>query len=77
MEQRLACRSRFEGNFEMLKRKGTFVSVGASSGPIPPFSPLKLSAKNLKFCLPTYVLVRVRSCPYAHAAWPQDLRIPR
>jgi NADPH2:quinone reductase len=66
MEWRLTCWSRFEGNFEILKRKGTFVSVGKASGAIPPFSPLKLSAKNLKFCVPTYVRMYVKSFAFTH-----------
>ena len=42
----------FENNFKLLKRKGTFVSFGNASGPIPPFPPLKLTEKNLKFLRP-------------------------
>jgi len=42
----------FENNFKLLKRKGTFVSFGNASGPIPPFSPLKLMEKNIKFIRP-------------------------
>lgn len=44
--------SRFEGNFQLLKRKGTLVSFGNASGPVPPFSPLKLMEKNLKLIRP-------------------------
>ena len=43
---------RFEKNFELLKRKGTFVSFGNASGPAPAFSPLKLADKNLKITRP-------------------------
>jgi NADPH2:quinone reductase len=43
----------------MLKRKGTLVSVGNASGAVPPFAPLKLSAKNLKIVRPKYVLPSV------------------
>ncbi|KAK0500765.1 hypothetical protein EDD18DRAFT_1145765 [Armillaria luteobubalina] len=43
----------FEDNFKLLRRKGTFVSVGNASGPIAPFSPLKLIEKNLKFLRPS------------------------
>ncbi|KAJ3798570.1 hypothetical protein GGU11DRAFT_723061 [Lentinula aff. detonsa] len=43
----------FESNFEMLRRKGTLVSVGNASGAVPPMSPLKLLPKNLKLCRPT------------------------
>jgi hypothetical protein len=49
----------------MLKRKGTFVSLGNASGPVPPFSPLKLSAKNLKLCLPSCVRRCVQACIYS------------
>ncbi|KLO09276.1 NAD(P)-binding protein [Schizopora paradoxa] len=45
----------FEGNFKILKRKGTFVSYGNASGPVPPFAPLKLTEKNLKFLRPTAI----------------------
>ncbi|KAF5391611.1 hypothetical protein D9757_002427 [Collybiopsis confluens] len=43
----------FESNFEMLRRKGTLVSVGNASGAVPPMPPLKLVAKNLKLLRPT------------------------
>jgi NADPH2:quinone reductase len=46
---------RFEDDFKMLKRKGTLVGVGNASGPIPPFSPLKLGEKNTKLLRPAYV----------------------
>ena len=44
--------SRFEKNFQLLKRKGTLVSFGNASGPVPPFSPLKLGEKNIKLVRP-------------------------
>ncbi|KAJ3723610.1 NAD(P)-binding protein [Lentinula guzmanii] len=43
----------FEMDFQILKRKGTLVSVGNASGPVPPFSPLKLMAKNHKLVRPS------------------------
>jgi NADPH:quinone reductase-like Zn-dependent oxidoreductase len=43
---------RFELDFEIIRRKGTIVSVGNASGPVPPFSPLKLMPKNLKLLRP-------------------------
>ena len=43
----------FDADFKMLRRKGTLVSVGNASGPVPPFPPLKLSEKNLKLLRPT------------------------
>jgi len=48
----------FDNNFKLLKRKGTLVSLGNASGAVPPFSPLKLSEKNLKILrpvLPNYI----------------------
>lgn len=38
----------FESDFDIVKRKGTIVSLGNASGPVPPFAPLKLGPKNLK-----------------------------
>ncbi|KAJ7597729.1 NAD(P)-binding protein [Mycena floridula] len=43
----------FDGNFKVLKRKGTLVSVGNASGAVPPFAPIKLVEKNLKLLRPT------------------------
>jgi len=43
----------WEDNFKSIARKGTIVSLGNSSGVVPPFAPLKLSAKNLKVARPT------------------------
>ncbi|KAJ7070700.1 NAD-P-binding protein [Mycena amicta] len=43
----------FDSNFKMLKRKGTFVSVGNASGAVPPFPPIRLAEKNLKLLRPT------------------------
>lgn len=42
----------FETSIDALKVKGTFVSFGNASGPIPPFLPTKLSPKNIKFVRP-------------------------
>ncbi|QLQ80411.1 hypothetical protein HG537_0D04120 [Torulaspora globosa] len=42
----------FEISLEALKIKGTFVSFGNASGPIPPFPPTMLSPKNIKFVRP-------------------------
>jgi NADPH:quinone reductase len=36
----------------MIARKGTIVSIGNASGAVPPFSPLKLSGKNVKILRP-------------------------
>jgi hypothetical protein len=38
----------------MIKRKGTIVSIGNASGPVPPFAPLKLVQKNIKLARPAY-----------------------
>ncbi|KAI0691988.1 NAD-P-binding protein [Cytidiella melzeri] len=49
----------FMANFDLVRRKGTLVSVGNSSGPVDPISPLKLAPKNLKLVrpsMPNYVV---------------------
>lgn len=45
--------SSWEDNFKIVARKGTIVTMGNSSGAVPPFAPLKLVAKNLKVVRPT------------------------
>lgn len=35
-------------DFDVVRRKGTIVSLGNASGAVPPFAPLKLGPKNLK-----------------------------
>lgn len=40
-------------NFEIVKRKGSFVSFGKASGLIPPLSIYKLTPKNIKLLSPT------------------------
>lgn len=45
----------WEQNFEFIRRKGTIVSIGNASGAVPPFAPLKLGPKNVKFVRPVYV----------------------
>ncbi|BGP21016.1 hypothetical protein JCM10213_003220 [Rhodosporidiobolus nylandii] len=42
----------FDVDFELLRRKGTLVTLGNASGPVAPFAPLKLGPKNLKVCRP-------------------------
>lgn len=42
----------WEDNFTSIRRKGTIVSFGNASGVVPPFSVLKLGAKNVKICRP-------------------------
>lgn len=46
-------KSTFEGDLEVLNRKGTLVSFGNASGAVPPFSIAKLSQKNVKVLRPT------------------------
>jgi len=43
----------WEDDFKSIARKGTIVSLGNSSGVVPPFAPLKLTPKNLKVVRPT------------------------
>jgi len=43
----------FDNNFKLIRRKGTIVSIGNASGPVPPFPPLKLVEKNVKLLRPT------------------------
>ena len=38
----------FDSDFDLVRRKGTIVTCGNASGPVPPFAPLKLGPKNLK-----------------------------
>ncbi|KAK3312349.1 hypothetical protein B0H66DRAFT_486159 [Apodospora peruviana] len=42
----------FDGDLEMIARKGTLVSFGNASGPVPPIDVLKLGAKNIKLMRP-------------------------
>ncbi|CEL63635.1 hypothetical protein RSOLAG1IB_10913 [Rhizoctonia solani AG-1 IB] len=44
--------STWEDDFVSIARKGTIVSYGNASGVVPPFSVLKLGAKNVKVCRP-------------------------
>ncbi|GFZ44358.1 hypothetical protein JCM24511_02080 [Saitozyma sp. JCM 24511] len=43
----------WEEDFEVVRPKATIVTFGNSSGPIPPFAPLKLFPKALKVTRPT------------------------
>lgn len=45
----------FEDNFVLVKRKGTLVLLGNSSGAPPPLDLLRLGEKNIKICRPRYV----------------------
>ncbi|GAA5857735.1 hypothetical protein JCM9279_006039 [Rhodotorula babjevae] len=42
----------FDMDFDLLRRKGTLVTLGNASGPAPAFAPLRLGPKNLKVCRP-------------------------
>ena len=44
---------RFDNNFKLLKRKGTLISLGNASGPVPPVPLFKLTEKNIKLLRPT------------------------
>ncbi|KAG9235837.1 hypothetical protein BJ875DRAFT_256473 [Amylocarpus encephaloides] len=46
-------KDQFENDLKVLRRKGTLVSYGNSSGAVPPFAISKLAAKNLKLLRPT------------------------
>ena len=59
----------WESNFEIAARKGTIVTFGNASGPVPAFAPLKLAPKNLKICRPTlfnYVTTREERETYSN-----------
>ncbi|PIL35709.1 hypothetical protein GSI_02439 [Ganoderma sinense ZZ0214-1] len=43
----------FQKNFEMIRFKGTIVSMGAASGALEPFDPRKLLRKNVKYVFPS------------------------
>lgn len=43
----------FDQDMCCVRRKGTMVTFGNTTGAVPPISPLKLSAKNIKLVRPT------------------------
>ncbi|BGP58665.1 hypothetical protein JCM8202_006359 [Rhodotorula sphaerocarpa] len=58
----------FAADFDLVRRKGTIVTCGNASGPVPPFAPLQLGPKNLKVCRPVlnqYVHTREEFQGYA------------
>ncbi|KAF8559893.1 NAD(P)-binding protein, partial [Imleria badia] len=62
----------FDSDFEMLRRKGTLVSVGNASGAVPPFAPLRLSQKNLKLVRPVmgnYTYTASEAFYYSNEVW--------
>ncbi|KAI0785393.1 NAD-P-binding protein [Irpex lacteus] len=57
----------FLANFDLIRRKGTLVSVGNASGAPDPISPLKLSPKNLVLVrpsMPNYIVTPEESEHY-------------
>ncbi|TFK68264.1 NAD(P)-binding protein [Pluteus cervinus] len=59
----------FDKNFKMIRRKGTIVSYGNASGPVPPFPLLKLVEKNVVLVRPTmsnYVYTHEEHRHYGH-----------
>jgi len=57
----------WESDFEMIRRKGTIITYGNSSGVVPPFPPLKLAPKNVKVARPTltnYIVTPEESAEY-------------
>jgi NADPH2:quinone reductase len=42
----------FDGDLEVVRRKGTVVSLGNASGAVPPFTIARLAPKNLKLLRP-------------------------
>lgn len=62
----------FDMDFELVRRKGTIVTCGNASGPVPPFAPLKLGPKNLKVCRPVlnqYVHTKEEFQQYTKELW--------
>ncbi|KAI5824571.1 NAD(P)-binding protein [Schizophyllum commune Tattone D] len=62
----------FETSLAALRRKGTLVGVGNASGAIPPVSPLRLAAKNIKLLRPTmnnYVFTPEEKLYYTNKVW--------
>ncbi|KAI0692575.1 NAD-P-binding protein [Cytidiella melzeri] len=54
-------------NFDLLRRKGTLVALGNTTGVPDPISPLKLGPKNLKLVRPstnTYIVTPEEAHPY-------------
>lgn len=60
--------STFEGDLEVLNRKGTLASFGNASGAVPPFAIARLAPKNIKVARPQlygYVATREEFDEYA------------
>lgn len=58
----------FEGDLQVLARRGTLASFGNASGQVPPFSIARLSAKNIKVLRPSlfaYLTTREEFVGYA------------
>ncbi|KAI5847451.1 hypothetical protein BZA05DRAFT_446942 [Tricharina praecox] len=61
-------KSTFDGDLEVLARKGSLVSFGNASGVVPPFSIGRLSAKNLKVLRPTLFMYLTTKEEFTEAA---------
>ncbi|KAL9716343.1 NADPH:quinone reductase [Leucoagaricus gongylophorus] len=62
----------FDDDFKMIKRKGTLVSVGNASGPVEPFSLLRLTDKNIRLLRPmlsNYVYTAEEAYQYGQQVW--------
>ena len=62
----------FDQSLEALARKGTLVSFGNASGPVPPLTISRLTAKNAKICRPTmmqYIVTKEEKERYAKELW--------
>ncbi|KAI0003410.1 NAD(P)-binding protein [Russula compacta] len=65
-------KSTFDDDFKMIKRKGTIVSFGNASGPVPPVPLFKLTEKNVKLLRPTmntYTVTLEERNDYSRELW--------
>ena len=65
-------KSTFDMSLEALARKGTLVSFGNASGPVPPLTIARLTAKNAKVLRPTmmnYLVTREEKDKYGNELW--------
>ncbi|KAI5799535.1 hypothetical protein FPQ18DRAFT_301896 [Pyronema domesticum] len=61
--------STFEGDLEVLSRKGSLISFGNASGSVPPFAIARLAAKNIKVMRPqlfAYIAKKEEFTAYAN-----------
>ncbi|KAK9239216.1 hypothetical protein V1525DRAFT_398863 [Lipomyces kononenkoae] len=62
----------FEGSIGLVRRKGSMITFGNASGPVPPFTVSRLSQKNIKLARPTlhnYVATPEEFDYYASELW--------